>query len=90
MALVPTTNCANAASHCRRAAVFLSLSEQRPFDMERFKQAPGSLDDMDLRFQEAHADAPPTRRAWMKPNSARTIEFPVAAYKDFHLRCGMR
>jgi uncharacterized damage-inducible protein DinB len=63
---------------------FLCLFEQRPFDMERFKQDPGSLDEMDLRFQEAHADGTAYAARLDEAELARTIEFPVPAWKDFH------
>jgi len=35
---------------------FLALFQQRTFNMERWKQAPGTMDEMAWRFEEAHAD----------------------------------
>ena len=63
---------------------YLSLFEHRPFDMERFKQAPGSPDEINLRFQEAQADGAAYTARLNEAELARTIEFPVAAFRDFH------
>jgi uncharacterized damage-inducible protein DinB len=63
---------------------FLSLFQQRPFDMEGAKQVPGATDEMERRFQEAHADGAAYTARLDEAELARTIEFPVAAFKDFH------
>jgi uncharacterized damage-inducible protein DinB len=63
---------------------FLSLFQQRTFNMERWKQAPGPMDEMARRFEEAHADGAAYTRRLDEAELARTIEFPVPAYKDFH------
>lgn len=64
-------------------AFFLSLFQQRPFDMERWKQAPGTIDEMQRQCEEAHADGAGYTARLDEGELARTIEFPVAAFKDF-------
>src|SRR5271165_6648202 len=59
---------------------FLSLFQQRPFDMERFKQVPVSQDETERRFQEAHADGAAYTARMDEAELARTIEFPVPAW----------
>jgi len=63
---------------------FLYLCQQLPFDMERAKQVPGALDEMERRFQEAHAEGAAYATRLDEAELARTIEFPVPAWKDFH------
>jgi len=63
---------------------FLSLFQQRPFDREREGQVPGAVDEMERRFEEAHADGAAYTARLDEAELARTIEFPVAAFKDFH------
>jgi len=63
---------------------FLSLFQQRPFDTERERQVPGGMDEMEQRFQEAHADGAAYTARLDEAELARTIEFPVAIWKDFH------
>jgi len=63
---------------------FLSLFQQRAFDMERWKQAPGTMDETERRFEEAHADGAAYTARLDEAELARTIEFPVPAFKDFH------
>ena len=63
---------------------FLSLCQQRPFDMERERQVPGAVDEMEQRFQDAHADGAAYTAHLDEPELARTIGFPVPAWKDFH------
>ena len=58
-------------------AFFLSLFEQRAFDMARFKEAPGSLEDIERLFQEAHADGKAYVTRLNEAELARTIEFPI-------------
>jgi len=60
------------------------LCQQLPFDMERAKQVPGALDEMERRFQEAHAEGAAYATRLDEAELARTIEFPVPAWKDFH------
>jgi uncharacterized damage-inducible protein DinB len=63
---------------------FLSLFQQRPFDGERERSAPDSLDELQQRFQGAHADGAEYTARLDEATLARTIEFPVPAFKDFH------
>jgi|ERR1035441_5499786 uncharacterized damage-inducible protein DinB len=63
---------------------FLSLFQQRSFDMERWKQAPGTMDETERRFDEAHADGAVYIARLDEAELARTIEFPIPAMKDFH------
>lgn len=63
---------------------FLSLFQQRPFDAEREKQVPATVDEMERRFQEAHADGAAYTAGLDEAELARTIGFPVPAWKDFH------
>ena len=63
---------------------FLSLFQQRPFDMERWKQPPGMMDEMERQFAEAHADGAAYTARLDETELARTIGFPVPAWKDFH------
>jgi uncharacterized damage-inducible protein DinB len=62
---------------------FLSRFQQRAFDMERWKQAPGTMDETERRFEEAHADGAAYTAHLDEAELARTIEFPVPAFKDF-------
>jgi len=63
---------------------FLSLCQQRAFDMERERPVPATLDEMEQRFQEAHADGAAYTARLDEAELARTITFPVPAFKDFH------
>jgi uncharacterized damage-inducible protein DinB len=63
---------------------FLSLCQQRSFDMERWKQAPGAMDETERQFEEAHADGAAYTARLNEAELARTIAFPVPAWKDFH------
>jgi uncharacterized damage-inducible protein DinB len=63
---------------------FLSLFQHHPFDREREGQVPGNVEEMDLRFQEAHADGAAYTARLDEAELARTIEFPVVIMKDFH------
>ena len=63
---------------------FLSLFQQRPFDMQRWKQIPGTMDEMERLFEEAHADGAAYSAHLEEAALAHTIEFPVPAFKDFH------
>ncbi len=63
---------------------FLSLSQQRPFDMQRQGQAALTMSEMEQRFQEAHADGAAFAARLNEAELARTIEFPVPAWKHFH------
>jgi uncharacterized damage-inducible protein DinB len=63
---------------------FLSLLQHRPFDREREGQVPGAVEEMERRFEEAHADGAAYTARLDEAELARTIEFPVPAYKDFH------
>jgi uncharacterized damage-inducible protein DinB len=63
---------------------FLSLFQHRPFDREREGQVPGAVEEMERRFEEAHADGAAYTARLDEAELARTIEFPVSAYKDFH------
>src|ERR1035441_1104611 len=63
---------------------FLSLFQQRPFDREREGQVPGAVDEMERRFQEAHADGAAYAGRLNEAELARMIEFPIPAMKDFH------
>ena len=63
---------------------FLSLFQQRTFDMERWKQAPGTTGDMERLFEEAHANSAAYTARLDEAELARTVEFPVPAFKDFH------
>jgi uncharacterized damage-inducible protein DinB len=63
---------------------FLSLFQQRPFDREREGQVPDAMDEMERRFQEAHADCAAYTARLDEAEFARKIEFPVPAFKDFH------
>jgi len=63
---------------------FLSLFQQRPFDREREGQVPGTVDEMERRFEEAHADGAAYTARLDEAELARPIEFPVPAFKDFH------
>jgi uncharacterized damage-inducible protein DinB len=64
-------------------AFFLSLFQHRAFDMQRWKQAPGAIDEMERQFREAHADAAAYTARLDEAELARTIEFPVPSFKDF-------
>jgi uncharacterized damage-inducible protein DinB len=61
---------------------FLSQFQQRPFDMERERQVPGTMDEMERRFQEAHADGAAYAARLDGAELARPLEFPVM--KEFH------
>jgi len=63
---------------------FLSLCQQQAFDMERERPVPATLDEMEQRFQEAHADGAAYTARLDEAELARTITFPVPAFKDFH------
>jgi uncharacterized damage-inducible protein DinB len=63
---------------------FLSLFHERAFNMERFKQAPGTADETERQFEEAHADGAAYAARLDEAELARTITFPVPAFKDFH------
>jgi len=63
---------------------FLSLLQHRAFDMERERQAPSAIDEMERRFQEAQADGAAYVARLDEAELARTIEFPVPAWQDFH------
>jgi uncharacterized damage-inducible protein DinB len=63
---------------------FLSLFQQRAFDMERWKQAPGTIDEIERRFEETHADAAAYTTRLDEAELARTIAFPVPEWKHFH------
>ena len=63
---------------------FLSLFQGHPFDMERFRQPPGSLEETGRLFDEAHTDGATYLARLDDTELARTIEFPVPAFKDFH------
>ncbi|MGC9946401.1 MAG: DinB family protein [Bryobacteraceae bacterium] len=63
---------------------FLSLCQQRSFDMARFRQVPGSAGEIQRQFAEAHADGAAYTARLDEAELARTIEFPVPAWKDFH------
>jgi len=63
---------------------FLSLCQQHPFDREREGQVPSSVDEMETRFREAHADGAAYAARLDEVELARTIEFPVPAFKGFH------
>ena len=68
---------------------FLSLFQQRSFDREREGQVPGAAEEMERRFDEAHADGAAYAARLDEAELARRIEFPVPAMKDTR-RCGMR
>jgi hypothetical protein len=63
---------------------FLSMFQQRTFDMGRWKQAPGTMDELERQFAEAHADGGAYTARLDEAELARTIEFPVPPWKDFH------
>ncbi|MGO4883417.1 MAG: DinB family protein [Bryobacteraceae bacterium] len=63
---------------------FLSLFQGCAFDREREGQVPGTVEEMEQRFQEAHAAGAAYTARLDEAELARTIEFPVAAWKDFH------
>jgi len=63
---------------------FLSLSQQRPFDAERERQVPGGMDELERRFQEAHADGAAYTARLDDAELARTLDLPVPAWKHFH------
>jgi len=63
---------------------FLSSFQRRAFDMGRWKQAPGTKEDLERQFAEAHADGGAYTARLDDAELARTIEFPVPAWKDFH------
>jgi uncharacterized damage-inducible protein DinB len=63
---------------------FLSLCQQRAFDMERERQVPATLDELEQRFEEAHADGAAYTACPDEAELAHTITFPVPAFKDFH------
>ncbi len=63
---------------------FLSLFQKRAFDMGRWKRDPGTVDEMEREFAEAHADGGAYTARLDEAELARTITFPVPAFKDFH------
>jgi uncharacterized damage-inducible protein DinB len=63
---------------------FLSLFQQRPFDREGEGQIPSAMDETERRFAEAHADGTAYAARLDEAELARTIEFPVPAWKHFH------
>jgi uncharacterized damage-inducible protein DinB len=63
---------------------FLSLFQGRPFDLARMKDLPASLAEMQQLFTEAHTDGAAYVARLDNTELARTIEFPVPAFKDFH------
>jgi uncharacterized damage-inducible protein DinB len=63
---------------------FLSLFQHRAFDMERWRQVPGTMDEMERQFEEAHADGAAYTARLDEAELACTIQFPVPAFKDFH------
>jgi uncharacterized damage-inducible protein DinB len=63
---------------------FLSLFQQRTFDMGQWKQVPGTMDELARQFAEVHADGGTYTARLDEAELARTIEFPVPAWKDFH------
>jgi uncharacterized damage-inducible protein DinB len=63
---------------------FLSLCQQRQFDMVGAREAPGTMDEMERQFQEAHADGAAYTARLDEAELSRTIEFPVPRWKDFH------
>ena len=63
---------------------FLSLFQGRPFDMQRFRQTPPNLEEIERLFGEAHTDGAVYVARLDEAELARTIEFPVPAFKDFH------
>jgi len=62
---------------------FLSLLQQRPFEAGSERQVPGGVDEMERRFQEAHVDGAAYTARLDEAELARTIEFPVPAWKHF-------
>ncbi|HTQ58248.1 MAG TPA: DinB family protein [Bryobacteraceae bacterium] len=63
---------------------FLALFQGQPFDMERFRREPGGMDELGQLFEAAHADGAAFTSHLDDAALARTIEFPVPAFKDFH------
>ena len=62
---------------------FLSLFQHSAFDREREGQVPGTMEEMERRFEEAHANSAAYAARLDETELARTIEFPVPAFKDF-------
>jgi uncharacterized damage-inducible protein DinB len=63
---------------------FLSLFQGRAFDLARMKDVPAGLAEMQRLFTEAHTDGAAYVARLDDALLARTIEFPVPAFKDFH------
>ena len=62
---------------------YVSRCQQRPFDMERFKQIPSDMGELERQFQETHADAAAYAARLDEAELGHSIEFPVAAWKHF-------
>jgi len=63
---------------------FLGLFRHRPYDWEREKQVPDSIEEIEQRFQEAHADGAAYTASLTESELARQVDFPVPSMKDFH------
>jgi len=63
---------------------FLALFQARPINMEAGKQIPGQVEEFQQLFAAAHADGASYVANLNEAELARTIEFPVPAFKDFH------
>ena len=56
--------------------IFLSMFEQRPFDLEREQQIPGTVQEMQGRFGETHTEMTAYAARLDEAEMARAVEFP--------------
>jgi uncharacterized damage-inducible protein DinB len=63
---------------------FLTLFQARPIDMESGKQLPAGREEFERLYDAVHSDGAAYVARLNDGELARTIEFPVPAFKDFH------
>ncbi|MGD0362202.1 MAG: DinB family protein [Bryobacteraceae bacterium] len=65
---------------------FLALLQHRPFDREQEGRVPDAVDELQRRFEEAHADGAAYTARLDDAELARAIEFPALrpGMKEFH------
>ena len=72
----------------RDSRFFLSLFLLRSFDMNRESQVPGSLEELERLFEEAHVDASAYVSGLDDAELSRTVDHPMM--REFRRQCGTR